>query len=82
MSDIERPSIKDGSGRRRKPGELPTRKVAIRLHCIECCGYQRAEVRRCDNRKCWLWPYRMGTTEKDAVAAETPKNSTEEGSDE
>ena len=52
---------------------MPTRKNAIRLHCIECCGFKKAEVRKCQARKCWLWPYRMGIAETTAVVSETPK---------
>ena len=33
---------------------------AIRENCIDCAGGSPAEVRRCDLKKCPLWPYRMG----------------------
>jgi len=33
---------------------------AIRAKCLECCCYQRAEVRACPDKTCALWPYRMG----------------------
>ena len=33
---------------------------AIRAHCVECSGGQRAEVRFCTIQNCPLWPYRMG----------------------
>jgi len=46
--------------RRRKPGECATPVTAIRNFCLECCGYQSAEVRRCSGPQCWLYPYRMG----------------------
>jgi len=48
--------------RRRKPGELATPLVAIRNHCLECCGYNAAETARCTDRRCWLYPYRWGNT--------------------
>lgn len=37
-----------------------TRGKAIRLKCLDCCCGNSAEVRRCDLRKCPLWPFRMG----------------------
>ena len=32
---------------------------AIREFCLECAG-SRAEVKRCENEKCALFPYRLG----------------------
>lgn len=37
-----------------------TRSKAIRLKCLDCCGGQSAEVRKCPAEHCPLWPYRMG----------------------
>lgn len=31
----------------------------IREKCLDCCGGQQSEVRRCTAIKCALWPYRM-----------------------
>lgn len=46
------------------PEELPPPSVAIRCHCLECVGWNIADVRRCDGNlptgKCPLWPHRMG----------------------
>ena len=33
----------------------------IREKCLECSGYQPAEITRCTAVACSLWPYRMGT---------------------
>ena len=33
---------------------------AVRCHCLECVGYNAAEVARCSAPECHLWPYRMG----------------------
>jgi len=33
----------------------------IRKHCLECCGFVRAEVTACTSTKCQLYPFRMGT---------------------
>ncbi len=46
--------------RRREPGEVATPIMAIRNHCLECCGYQPSEVELCTAPKCWLFPYRLG----------------------
>jgi hypothetical protein len=37
-----------------------SRKAAIRAHCLQCMGYQFAEVKACAARTCSLYPYRMG----------------------
>ena len=46
--------------RPRRSGEIATARGAIRNHCIECMGYQTAEVQKCTTPECWLFPYRMG----------------------
>ena len=33
----------------------------IRAKCLDCCGEQIIEVRRCTAITCALWPYRMGS---------------------
>jgi len=33
---------------------------AIRQKCIDCCCFNKAEVRRCEMDDCPLWIYRMG----------------------
>ena len=45
--------------RRRMPGEIPTLRAAIRNHCLECMGWEQAEVPGCTAPMCWLWPFRM-----------------------
>jgi len=35
-----------------------SRKSAIKAFCLECTGWQRAEVARCTALACPLWPYR------------------------
>ena len=34
---------------------------AIRAKCIDCCGGNSEEVRRCSMLDCSLWPFRMGS---------------------
>ncbi len=41
--------------------ERTTPLKANRAHCIDCCGGNEAEVRRCVAVKCALWHLRMGT---------------------
>ena len=42
---------------------LPLRTLAgaVRAKCLDCCGGQLGEVRRCMALTCPLWPFRMGT---------------------
>ena len=37
------------------------RAPAIRIKCLDCMCWQPAEVRRCNQTQCPLWPFRMGT---------------------
>ena len=46
--------VESNNGRREWPLE------AIRRHCVECCGDNAKEVRRCQCPDCKLWPYRFG----------------------
>lgn len=41
------------------------RAKAIRLKCIDCCGGNTAEVRKCPATHCPLWRFRMGKEIKD-----------------
>lgn len=54
-----------------------TRGKAIRAKCIDCCGGQRAEVRKCVSVDCPLHRYRMGSelTPENSVA-ETVRSAT------
>lgn len=51
--------------RRREPNEIPTARVAIRNHCLECMGYSPKETELCESKNCWLYPWRFGTTPVD-----------------
>lgn len=48
-------------------------RVAIKAFCLECVGWNRAEVRRCTATACPLWLYRPWTDseEKESPAAAT-----------
>ncbi len=48
--------------RRRKPGEVLTPRATIRCTCLECCGWDAAEVARCTAPSCWAWPWRLART--------------------
>ncbi len=44
-------------------GKYPSklgRRDAIRRRCIDCCGGEPSEVRRCEAIPCSLWPFRLG----------------------
>lgn len=47
--------------------ERVSRSKAIRLKCLDCCGGQTAEVRKCPAQDCPLWRYRMGKEENDGL---------------
>lgn len=44
-----------------KSEAAPSRAKAVRLHCIQCSGGNRAIVRRCVIKDCNLYPFRMGS---------------------
>jgi len=54
------------------------RTQSIRRHCVQCCGGNAAEVRRCHISDCFLWPWRHGrgslarlsTSKNDTLSAE------------
>lgn len=41
-----------------------SRVKAIREKCLDCCGWESAEVRKCTAINCPIHPFRMGTLEK------------------
>lgn len=42
-------------------GELITSaQKAIKAKCLDCCAYQKEEVRQCTSTSCPLWPFRLG----------------------
>ena len=53
--------------------KLPTPLKAIRQKCLDCCCYEKKEVRLCAAVNCPLHPYRFGhrpTSEKAAASGE------------
>ena len=40
---------------------------AIRIKCLDCCADNAAEVRRCNNIHCPLFPLRFGISAKSAI---------------
>lgn len=61
MSEKENnPSGRDLDEFLRDPNQYRYRSASIRLKCLDCCGNQSAEVRRCPSYNCPLWHYRMG----------------------
>lgn len=59
--------------RRRRPDEIPSRKVAVENFCRECMGWEsgypgvrvKEGVRRCTATECWLYPWRVGPLEEE-----------------
>lgn len=51
------------------------RAKAIRLKCIDCCGGNTAEVRKCPATHCPLWRFRMGKEIKDETCENFPSFS-------
>lgn len=41
------------------------RRQAIRARCLDCSGFNNAEVRNCTFDDCPLFPFRMGTGKQD-----------------
>lgn len=46
------------------------RAKAIRLKCVDCCGGNMAEVRKCPAEHCPLWRFRMGKEIKEENSGE------------
>lgn len=40
------------------------RAQAVRLKCLDCCGFVNKEVKMCTCKNCPLYPYRMGYPER------------------
>ena len=59
------------------PGALVGFK-AIRAKCIDCCGGNAAEVRKCVSVTCALWPLRMGRMPKGLAAHRKGETDVEE----
>lgn len=38
--------------------ENGSRSAAVKLNCLQCCGYVTAEVRNCTGYECPMWPFR------------------------
>lgn len=41
-----------------------TKAQAIRLKCLDCCGFEAKEVKYCIVKQCPLYPYRKSIREK------------------
>ncbi len=59
-----------------------SRRAAIRSFCLECVGYQQAEVERCSATGCPLHPYRLlSGGDKGGLADETATKCQSQGND-
>lgn len=50
---------------------------AIHQNCIDCCGFQPYEVRRCTAYLCPLWPFRNGPGRADRSRESVGERATE-----
>lgn len=57
--------------------ERLTRAEAIRMKCLDCCCYQRTEVKNCVAKDCPLWRFRMGKEERDEHFKPRPRKKEE-----
>ena len=57
----------------RSPRALSPR---IRAFCIECMGFQAAEVRRCTSPACYLYPWRSGKFSAEAQVEQEVAHAT------
>ena len=48
-----------------KAQETGSRVEAVRAFCLDCHGGHWSEVRQCGSRNCSLWPFRMGSPQRD-----------------
>lgn len=53
--------------------ERINRSKAIRMKCLDCCGDNMAEVRKCPATHCPLWRFRMGKEENDELKPQRKK---------
>ena len=51
-----------------------SRTVAIRLHCMECCGFDVKDVNACIQKLCSLYPFRIPTASSDKMIRRTNNN--------
>jgi hypothetical protein len=52
--------LKNGNGKTRVVSITPLK--AIRLHCVECMGFQPSMIRDCTSPLCPVFPFRFGKT--------------------
>jgi len=62
-----------------KKVEAGSRAAALKLHCLECSGYNTSEVRKCEITKCAIWLFRpyQGPLEADEDAEEETNEDNE-----
>jgi len=48
---------------------------ALRERCVDCCGDQLAEVRKCTATGCPSWPFRMGSNPWRSPASEAKQEA-------
>lgn len=64
MANAKKINVRRAPRARRKPGDIPAPKTAIRAHCLECLGWE-TDPKDCTATSCWLYPWRRGRLETD-----------------
>ena len=64
MSEIETMARVSQETRDRIKARPTAFTLRIRAKCLDCVGYQPVEVRKCTAKACFLWPFRMGSTDR------------------
>lgn len=69
----------------KKAYEGKSRTAAVKAKCLECCCFQREEVRNCTVRSCPLWMYRpfsgKSTSKPPSKTASIEKNGKNRATD-
>jgi len=48
--------------------------LAVKINCIECCGWSLTDARNCDIKTCCMFPYKPKRTETKQSLPETQEN--------
>ena len=55
------------------------RAAASRYHCIDCSNWKIAEVRKCKDKHCPLWEFRMGSGRTEPLEDDIPVHGRDKG---
>lgn len=60
--------------RSRGEDEFASRTHSIKLYCLECSGYNRAEINRCPSWYCWFYPWKTGKLDIELLEKEVKED--------